>query len=196
MNKFLISILLLALSINSAFAITIGFTMEEDAADFPWIGREFAPGIVTGNLIGLPENGNGVFPTTFVFTSDVSAIGITSNLEFTPTVMNGTGFNVVNGVIVSANVLMNFNDPVNGGMQVRFNFDDWNVLHWNGGSGPVVGMGNQNGFSGATYGGVNVVNIPTTEAIPVPTMSNWALATLVLFLGLFGFWAHHRQRTG
>ncbi len=190
MKKLFVLGILLFFSVNVAFAATVGFVIEEDAADFPLIGRAFTPGIVIGNLYGLPDDGTGVFPTTFEFTSDVSGVGVTSNLEFSPLATGGTGFDIVGGVVVAADVLMNFDDPVNGGMQIRFNFDSMNLLHWNGGSGPVVGMGNQNGFSGTLYGEA----VPTAQASSIPAMNNWGLAILGLMLGLFSFWVLKRQK--
>ena len=191
MNKFLVLIILSAFSFNTAFAATIGFEFEEDATDFPWIGRSFTPGVVRGNLYGLPEDGSGVFPTSFEFTSDVSGVGITSNYEFFSTVENGAGFTIVGGVVVAADVLVTFDDPVNGGMQLRFNFDGWNVLHWNGGTGPQTAMGNQNGFDGAVYGAA----FNGERAAAVPTMNKWGLITLALMLGLFGFWVRNKQES-
>jgi len=194
MYKYLIAILLVAFTMSPAFGLDIRFTFEEDATDFPWIGREFTPGVVCGILYGLPENGQDVRPTSFEFLSDVSGVGVTSNYIF-PVLAGSGGFDLVNGVVTGANLLTNFDDPTNGGMQIRFNQASWNVLHWNGGSGPETGMGNQNGFSGATYGVEDCPLNPgeVTEPVPVPAYSNWGLLIATLMLVLFGMWTLRRK---
>ena len=148
----------------SAVAVPISFSFVDDPTDWPWGGRSYAAGEVTGILYGLDDNGLGQAPTSIEFTSDVSPLGMTSNLVSAFTFERGTGFDVVGGVVTAVSLLLNFNDPVIGGMQIRFGYIDIdtpfgaNMLHWNGGSGPQVGMGNtDNGFAGATY-----------SAIPVP----------------------------
>jgi hypothetical protein len=129
----------------------ISFSFDGDAADWPWIGREFQPGTVSGVLYGLVDAPGFQFPTSIGFTSDMSALGITSSI-FIPTAYDG-GIQISGGVIQSdSSLMLNFNDPVIGAMQFRLNSAGGrNALHWNGSSGPVAGMGNADGFSGATY---------------------------------------------
>ena len=135
-----------------AVAGPVSFSFADDPGDWPWLGRAFVAGPVTGILYGLADNGAGQIPTSIEFTSNVAPLGMTSSVVTSFTAVDGTGFTLVNGNIVAADLLLNFNDPGVSGMQVRFNYEARNVLHWNGGSGPLVGMGNENGFAGATYG--------------------------------------------
>jgi hypothetical protein len=134
-----------------AVAGPVAFSFADDPGDWPWIGRTFVAGPVTGILYGLEDNGAGQIPTSIEFTSNVAPLGMTSSVITSFTAVSGTGFTLVNGNVVAVDLLLNFNDPSVSGMQVRFNHEARNVLHWNGGSGPVVGMGNENGFAGATY---------------------------------------------
>ena len=149
-RSLLVSLVMLSPALAVAGPVT--FSFADDPADWPWIGRTFVAGPVTGILYGLADNGTGQIPTSIEFTSDVTPLGMTSSVVTSFTAVNGTGFTVVNGNVVAADLLLNFDDPSVDGMQVRFNHEARNVLHWNGGSGPVVGMGNENGFAGATYG--------------------------------------------
>jgi hypothetical protein len=189
MKKYLMAMLFATSLTGTAYAVDIQFTFEEDAADFPLIGRAFTPGVVCGILYGLPENGESVQPTSFKFLSDVSGVGITSNHISSATSIFG-GFNMANGVITNTDFVSNFDDPTNGGMQIRFNRDNMNLLHWNGGSGPVVGMGNQNGFSGASYGG-DQCELLASE--PVPVNNIWALFITTILLALMGLSTLRRQ---
>ena len=77
-------------------------------------------------------------------------------------------------MVTFADLLFNFNDPSVGGTQLRFNHtpsEGRNVLHWNGGGGPISGFGNANGLAGVTFG--------SSTAAPEPTS-----ITLVLTAGL------------
>lgn len=163
MLKRLLAVVALVMAPLYASATPISFSFVSDAADWPWIGRGYAPGTVTGNLYGLADNGTHLLPTAIEFTSNLSAIGITNNLVSSFVASSGLGFTTSNGVITAANLLLNFYDPVNGGFQIRFDYIDSlsplgaNAVHWNGGNGPLLGMGNvNNGFAGATYGSASV----------------------------------------
>jgi len=177
-NKIKSYLLVLIFLSPTAFAVPISFSFVDDPSDFPWISRSHTPGIVSGILFGLSDNGIGQTPTGIQFTSDVSPFGMTSNIVNAFFSFSGPGFDLLNGTVTGANMLLNFIDPTVGNMQIRFGYTDSlspngaNVLHWNGGSGPVVGMGNvDNGFAGATY----------SSSVPVP-------GTIALFsLGLVGF---------
>lgn len=157
----------------------IRFSIEGNSNDWPWQGRSFEPGTITGILNGLVDNANGQIPTSIEFTSDVSALGITSNVV-TSTVTEG-GIDIGGGeVLGTTSLLFNFVDPSIGAMQFRLNFDSRNILHWNGSSGPMAGMGNGNGFGGATY-----------SAVPEPTsLVMCAIGACVASLGT----ACRRQR--
>jgi hypothetical protein len=162
-----VCVCLAILSINvSAVTVPISFSFVDDPTDWSWINRSYAAGGITGTLFGLDDNGLGQIPTSIEFTSDVSSLGMTSNLVNVFTSVAGTGFDVVGGVVIAANIFINFDDPVIGDMQIRFGYTDIlspsgaNTLHSNGSSGPVAGMGNiDNGFSGATY---------SASATPIP----------------------------
>jgi len=173
-KKTFLSLIFLAISF-SAHSTAISFSFFDDPSDFPLIGRGYSPGTVTGLLVGLSVDGVNQLPTAIEFTSDVSSLGITNNIIDVFSISLGTGFNIVDGNIIDANLLLNFIDPIIGGMQIRFNFDGMNLLHWNGGTGPGLGMGNQNGFSGADYG---------VSTVPVPAAA-WLFGSALL--GFFGF---------
>jgi hypothetical protein len=174
MKKYLFMLCLASFVAGNANATPIAFSFSEDSTDFPWIGRDFTPGVVTGILYGLSDNGSGLLPTSIEFTSDVSSLGITNNVVSSFAISIGTGFEMSDGNVIGANLLLNFNDPTIGGMQIRFNYDNWNVLHWNGSNGPVLAMGNQNGFTGATY---------DTTSVPEPA----SIALLAIGLAGVGF---------
>jgi len=177
-----VCVCLVILSFNaSAVTVPISFSFVDDPTDWPWINRSYAAGEVTGILFGLDGSGLGQIPTSIEFTSDVSSLGITSNLVNVFTSMGGTGFDVVGGVVTAANIFINFNDPVIGRMQIRFGYTDIlspsgaNTLHSNGSSGPLAGMGNiNNGFAGATY---------SASAAPIPA-AFWLFGSGLL--GLIG----------
>lgn len=173
-----------ALAISAQGQSSFAFT--DNAADWPWAGRSHVSGVVTGILYGLPANGINVLPTSIQFTSNLNALGMTSSLVSAFTVTLGSGFTMSNGSVTAADVLINFNDPGIGPMQLRFDYVDVlsplgaNVLHWNGSSGPVAGMGNSTGgFSGATY-----------SIVATPEPSTLALAGLG---GLGMFFARRRK---
>ncbi len=152
MISLLLSVLMLA---SQASALSFNFTILDDPADWPWLGRGHTPGVVTGVIHGLQDNLANQIPTSIEFTSDVSALGMTG--QVTSAVLTvGAGLTVSGGIITAADLLWNFTDPSAQGTQLRFNYADGtapgrNVLHWNGGAGPQLGMGNENGFSGAIF---------------------------------------------
>jgi len=151
----LMVVLVLSLA-GQASALSFNFAIDQDASDWPWLQRVFTPGVVTGVLHGLTNNGANQIPTSIEFTSDVSILGITQTVT-TASLVLGSGFTVSNGVITSAELLWNFIDPAASGMQLRFNYNDLeqrSALHWNGGNGPQLGFGNANGFSGLSFSAV------------------------------------------
>jgi hypothetical protein len=136
---------------GTASAAAIEFTITADAADWPWIGRSFVPGDVTGILYGLDDNGTNQIPTSFTITSDTSALGVVGT-TLSPLYHDG-GFDMVDGVVVGASILLNFVDDAGHFLQLRFNYSDRDVLHWNGGDNPSVGYGKADGVSGARFVG-------------------------------------------
>ena len=146
MLVWMLSIVLLA---SQASALSFSFVMADDPADWPWIARDHTPGVVTGVIHGLQDNLANQIPTSIDITSDLSALGMTGVATTTTLVLGG--LTVSGGVLTAANLLWNFDDPSVGRMQLRFNYESRNVVHWNGGTGPRLGMGNANGFTGAVF---------------------------------------------
>ena len=175
--------LLFMLSPILANASPIAFSFVDDAADWPFVGRAHVAGTVTGLIFGLSDNGTSQAPTSIQFTSDLSSLGITNNTVSSFGFTSGPGFTLSGGVVTGVDLLINFNDPVTGAKQMRFDYNldglsplGANLVMWNGGSGPVVGMGNvNNGFAGVTFG-------PSAQA-PEPG----SLALLAFGLAGLGF---------
>lgn len=143
-----------------ASAATFSFSFDDDP-NSNIAGRTHLGGSVTGFIYGLVDNTANQNPDAIEFTSDVSGLGMTETFFDTFQNIVGNGFSVSGGEIVSANILLNFSDPTVGGTQLRFNQGTGNNhLIWNGGSGPQVGIGNQGGFSGATFAQVSAVPLP------------------------------------
>lgn len=143
-----------------ASAATFSFSFDDDP-NSNIASRVHLGGSVTGFIYGLEDNTANQTPDAIEFTSDVSGLGMTDTFFDTFTIIAGDGFSISGGVIVAANALLNFNDSTVEGIQLRFNQGSGNNhLIWNGGSGPVVGIGNQGGFAGATYAQVSAVPLP------------------------------------
>jgi hypothetical protein len=103
-------------------------------------------------------------------------------------VLFGSGFLVTGHSITAVDALVNFVDAASQPFQLRFNSSDEsshaNWLIWNGGTTPVVGTGNTDGFPGATYS-----FLPSG----VPEPATWAMM-LAGFAGLgFMGWRGSRK---
>lgn len=178
------------ISISAHAAPIFSFTFSDDPTD-PMFGRDHIPGAVTGLLYGLSENGSGLMPTSLEFTSDITFLGMTDSVVDSNDSLwfwDATGFDIVNGVIVAGGFALNFLDPVIGNIQFRLNGapsqpgdDLYNILHWNGSSGPVVGTGNRDGFEGAVYTLVNPSEVPESGTL------------ILLGLGLIGLGFSRRK---
>ena len=153
------------LATQATTAAPINFSFDGDATDWPWLSRSFLQGTVTGVLYGLDDDGVDQLPTAVEFTSDVSALGMTQTFFDVFAGIGGPGFDLVGGNVVDASVIINLNDPTVGGVQFRINFDSRNVLHWNGGGGPIAGFGNADGLAGVTFGAPVGVPEPATIAL-------------------------------
>ena len=168
-------------SIGMVQAATVNFSINDDAS-VNIFGRTHLGGTVTGTLYGLADNGFSM-PTSVVFTSDVSAFGMSADL-FTPHIQIGAGFELNNGTVVGADVLLDF-VLTNGESWLTFNSSEvqnQNFLMRSIGV-PRVAIGNQEGFGGATY--------TTISAVPEP--STWAM--LLLGVASIGFVTYRRNRT-
>lgn len=166
---------------RSAEAAPFTFSFSDDPSDYYFFHRAHVAGTVTGILHGLSDNGTGLLPTSIEFTSDVSFLGMTDSVLDGNNALwfwDSTGFTIVNGEITGGGLGLNFVDPVIGNMQFRLNGgfgEGYNILHWNGSTGPVAGTGNQSGFAGATY----------RNAASVPEPSTLGLLALGLATGAF-----------
>lgn len=146
-------------------ATTINFSFYDDAADYMF-NRTHVGGSVTGYMTGLASNGTGLLPTSIVITSDVSFLNMTDTLIDSSDALwfwNNSGFTLVNDVITSGGFGLNFMDPTAGWLQFRLNSQDslnMNVLHWNGGDAPHVGIGNTDGLAGVTFSPDSIAPIP------------------------------------
>lgn len=178
--RFVLAALLLAVTATQAQAGFITFSIAGDASDWPILGRAYNPGTISGVIYGLVDNLNGQTPTSIEFTSDVSAVGI-SNLLITPVSVIG-GIDISGGQVQSTtSMIVNFVDPDPdfGARQLMLNYNLANVLIWNGGIAPPYnGMGNANGFSGATYSQLS-------DGTTVPEPTSLALAGIGLAISAF-----------
>jgi hypothetical protein len=173
-----------------AQAIDLAFSITTEPAPpfFHYYHRPHVPGTVTGILRGLADDGSASVPTAIDFTSGFGPVGLTAtHVTGFSTVMGS--LSVRNGVVdpLLSSLHLNFADPVVGGLMLVFNSRDnfyghgINVLAWNGGSGPVVSIGNQRGVAGA--------NLVPLTAVPEP--GRWAL---LLAGGAWVAWAAKRRR--
>jgi hypothetical protein len=127
-------------------------------------GRNHVAGTVTGQLTFSEDTGiDGTYMPDFVaFTSDLAWLGASEKmvdiLETTAITDQSLGFTFVNGIVVEAQLFMNFQDPTVGGLQLRVNHDTpgANLLMWNGGTGPQNVIGNKGGFNGISFSSVAV----------------------------------------
>lgn len=172
LNRF-IAVIFAALFTISASASTIfSFSFSDDPAE-PLFNRAHVPGTVTGFLYGLMENGEGQLPTSIELTSSVAPLGMTDTVVDANDRLwfwDSTGFNIINGTIVSGGFGLNFVDPMGNNFQFRLNDgwpgdDQYNLLMWNGGAEPVAGTGNRGGFAGATYALVNSNQLPEPASL-------------------------------
>jgi hypothetical protein len=176
MIRFLVSAAALALVPSVASATDINFTFTSDATS-SFIGRTAVPGTVSGTLNGLAANGWSM-PTSITFSQGTVPIGFALG-TYTSSGTVGSGINLSGGLVIDADLLFNFNAP--GAFQLRLDYQDMNLLHWNGSPTPLIGTGNLLGFAGATYG--------TTSAVPEP--ATWAM--MISGFGLLG--ASMRRKT-
>lgn len=152
-----------------SYASLVNFSFTDDASSFLY-GRTHVTGTVTGILFGLNDNGSNQLPTAIQITSDVSWLGMTDTLIDSNNSLNfwnTAGLNLTNGQVTGGGFALNFIDPVIGSLQFRLNSQDgqqMNSLFWNGSSGPFTGIGNTQGFAGATYSGSSQ-NVPEPESL-------------------------------
>ena len=159
--KTLAAAILAVTAASAASATTFSFSFDDDPSVSSFFGRTHIGGSVTGLIFGLEDDTANQTPDAIEFTSDVSGLGLTETFIDTFTVGVGDGITVSGGEIVAANILLNFNDPTVGGTQLRFNQGSgYNHLIWNGGGGPIVGIGNQDGFAGTTFSDAAVSTVP------------------------------------
>jgi hypothetical protein len=197
-SKYFASVTLAALVVvavtESASAISFSFAFSDGPTPSTnFYGRTHVPGTVTGVLFGLSDNTFNELPTQIEITSDESALGVTNNQITTFDYVIGSGFDVVAGTVVGANLLVNFTDPVSGPRQLRFNFSDSpgvllgaNWLIWNGGNSPANGTGNEGEFAGASYA--------QTAPVPGPIVGAGLPGVVVAIGGFFG-WRRRKQAT-
>jgi hypothetical protein len=152
-----------------SYASPVNFSFTDDASSFLY-GRTHVAGTVTGILFGLNDNGSNQLPTAIQITSDVSWLGMTDTLIDSNDGLlfwDNTGLNITNGQVTGGGFALNFDDPIIGALQFRLNSQDgqnMNALHWNGSSGPLTGIGNTEGFAGATYSGASQ-DVPEPESL-------------------------------
>ena len=159
--KTLAAAILAVAAASAASATTFSFGFDDDPSLSSFFGRAHLGGSVTGLIFGLEDDTANQTPDAIEFTSDVSGLGLTETFIDTFSLVLGNGITVSGGEIVAADILINFNDPSVGGTQLRFNQGSgYNHLFWNGGSGPIVGIGNRDGFAGTTFSDSVVSSVP------------------------------------
>jgi hypothetical protein len=176
---------LLSVGVTAARADTITFSFTDDGnSPFPEYERTELPGTVTGSFAGIASNGITV-PTSLQLTSAPAGLEVVPG-TYSAILLEGTGLDLSDGVVVNANLLFNFYDANNNQFELRLNFSDgvgapvitW--LTWNGGTTPVVETGNGDGFYGITF----------NDLTPLPA-SVWLLLS-----GLIGLATLGRRRVG
>jgi len=156
---------------GAANAGIIGFSFSDDPNDYAY-GRTHVAGTVTGLLTFSEDLSiDGIYlPDAIEFTSDLSWLGATDSIIDMSTLFthtNTTGFTFNSGNVVDASYSVNYTDSGIGNLQFRLNSDymGMNILHWNGSSGPVVAIGNTDGFTGAAYDSSIAVSEPMSLAL-------------------------------
>jgi hypothetical protein len=167
MRTFIAAFLVLLLGMaGRADALTVAFSFDDEpSADMN--GRAHIGGTVTGLLFGLQDNTANQIPTAFQITSDVSGFGMTQTYYDSFVLTFGSGITLSSGTVTDADLLFNFQDPGATLYQIAFNSSgasNQNRLIWNGGVTPVVGIGNDDGFAGATY---SAAVTPIPAALPL-----------------------------
>lgn len=172
-----------------AQALDLAFSITTEPAPpyFEYYGRPHVPGTVTGVLRGLADDGSASVPTAVDFTGGTDPVGLTATHVSSFTGVFGS-LTIRDGVVdpLLSSLHLNFADPVVGGLLLVFNSSNnfygnsINVLAWNGGSGPIVAIGNQRGVAGANFAAL----------APVPEPGSWAL--LLAGLGFMGWVARRR----
>ena len=112
-------------TINNVQAATVSFSIIDDpTVNIP--GCTHLGGTLTGTLYGLADNGFSK-PTSILITSDVSAFGMSGDL-FTSLAVGGTGFELIDGTVVGANVAFNILDLNDAQFHIRLNYLSYNIL--------------------------------------------------------------------
>lgn len=173
---------------GQAQAVDLAFSITNESAPphFNYYGRPHVDGTVTGVLHGLGD-GAGSQPTALTFTSGGAPVGLSAReVSQFSTVMGG--LTLVDGVVVHGGLQINFDDPVVGALMLTINASGFygngiNMLAWNGGSGPIVSIGNARGLAGA--------NLAAVSAVPEPDPAVLLAAGLAALV-----WLGRRRRDG
>lgn len=160
----------LAASAGPAQAVDLAFSITNDPAPpyFNYYGRPHVDGTVTGVLRGLTDNA-GSQPTAIDFISGGTAIGLTARHVASFSTVMGS-LTLENGQAVHGGLQINFDDPAVGALMLTFNASGFygsgiNMLAWNGGSGPILSIGNARGLAGANLAAVSAVPEPDATAL-------------------------------
>lgn len=161
---------LLAASAAPALSMDLAFTITNEPAPpfFHYYGRPHVDGTVTGVLRGLIDNASSQ-PTAVDFISGGTAIGLTARHVASFSTAMGS-LTLENGQAVRGGLHLNFDDPVVGALMLTINASGFygsgiNMLAWNGGSGPVLSIGNARGLAGANLAAVSAVPEPDATAL-------------------------------
>lgn len=152
-----VACLLVCLFTGAANAGVISFSFTDDPSAYAF-GRTHVSGTVTG-LLTFSEDLtiDGIYlPDAIEFTSDLSWLGATdSSINMSTAWMHSSsaGFTFNSGNVADASYGINYNDSGVGQLQFRLNssFSGMNILHWNGGTGPMNAIANTDGFYGSAY---------------------------------------------